>query len=220
MPATCRARRARSRCWRSYRKQQAVPPAARRRRSWTFAGFRARRSSTAWQPTWASRPKELGRGLGGAARRSARSTSTRRPTLTRDRSVHAATWSGFRAADERAYEVPAALAARRCGPTRRRASAWLVRPPATQGFGGVLADEMGLGKSVQLITLLLARRRGGARRSAPTLDRVPRVRSCTTGSRSSSGSRPSSTCVPWRARNASACSRGARPSKAAGATCS
>lgn len=85
--------------------------------------------------------------------------------LERDRSF-TRYLEGFRAADERAYEVPASLA-----PVLRPYQAdgfrWLSAR-CDAGFGGILADEMGLGKSVQLISLLLARR-DQARPAGPSL---------------------------------------------------
>ncbi|WP_080797033.1 DEAD/DEAH box helicase [Arabiibacter massiliensis] len=73
---------------------------------------------------------------------------------------------GFRAADERAYDVPSSLAGV-LRPYQAEGFRWLSAR-CDAGFGGVLADEMGLGKSVQLIALLLARR-DEARAVGPSL---------------------------------------------------
>lgn len=62
----------------------------------------------------------------------------------------------FRDVDERNYEVPDALAPV-LRPYQTEGFRWLSAR-CDAGFGGILADEMGLGKSVQLISLLLARR--------------------------------------------------------------
>ena len=85
--------------------------------------------------------------------------------LARDRSFTRYV-EGFRAADERAYDVPPALAGV-LRPYQAEGFRWLSAR-CDAGFGGVLADEMGLGKSVQLITLLLARREE-ARTVGPSL---------------------------------------------------
>ena len=65
----------------------------------------------------------------------------------------------FRSVDAEAYEPPASLAGR-LRPYQTAGFRWLSAL-ADMGFGGVLADEMGLGKSVQVISLLLARRGRG-----------------------------------------------------------
>lgn len=85
--------------------------------------------------------------------------------LERDRSF-VRYLEGFRAADERAYEVPASLASV-LRPYQADGFRWLSAR-CDAGFGGILADEMGLGKSVQLISLLLARR-DQARAAGPSL---------------------------------------------------
>ncbi len=64
--------------------------------------------------------------------------------------------TGFRAVNEADYEVPAEVADI-LRPYQADGVRWLSAR-CDAGFGGVLADEMGLGKSVQLISLLLARR--------------------------------------------------------------
>ena len=65
----------------------------------------------------------------------------------------------FRTVDADAYEPPAALA-ERLRPYQVAGFKWLSAL-FDMGFGGILADEMGLGKSVQVISLLLARRGRG-----------------------------------------------------------
>lgn len=65
----------------------------------------------------------------------------------------------FHSVDAEAYEPPASLAGR-LRPYQTAGFRWLSAL-ADMGFGGVLADEMGLGKSVQVISLLLARRGRG-----------------------------------------------------------
>ena len=65
----------------------------------------------------------------------------------------------FRAVNEADYEVPASLRDV-LRPYQAEGFRWLSAR-CDAGFGGVLADEMGLGKSVQLISLLLARRDEG-----------------------------------------------------------
>ena len=85
--------------------------------------------------------------------------------LARDRSFTRYV-EGFRATDERTYDVPPALADV-LRPYQAEGFRWLSAR-CDAGFGGVLADEMGLGKSVQIITLLLARREQ-ARTVGPSL---------------------------------------------------
>ena len=65
----------------------------------------------------------------------------------------------FRSVDVGAYEPPASLADR-LRPYQVAGFKWLSAL-FDMGFGGILADEMGLGKSVQVISLLLARRGRG-----------------------------------------------------------
>ena len=55
--------------------------------------------------------------------------------------------------------------------------------PVGQGFGGILADEMGLGKSVQLLSLIEARKETVRHSSSA------RHRSSTTGPRNARNSR-------------------------------
>lgn len=66
----------------------------------------------------------------------------------------------FRSVDPSCYEPPACLASV-LRPYQVSGYQWLSAL-VDMGFGGILADEMGLGKSVQLISLLLARRGRGA----------------------------------------------------------
>lgn len=75
--------------------------------------------------------------------------------LERDRSFTRYVES-FRHVDERSYHVPDSLADT-LRPYQAEGFRWLSAR-CDAGFGGILADEMGLGKSVQLISLLLARR--------------------------------------------------------------
>lgn len=71
----------------------------------------------------------------------------------------AACLEGFRSVDPSVYEPPAELAdqMRAYQVTGFRWLSALV----DMGFGGILADEMGLGKSLQIISLLVARRGSG-----------------------------------------------------------
>ncbi len=71
----------------------------------------------------------------------------------------------FKAVNEANYEVPASLQGV-LRPYQKAGYRWLSAR-CDAGFGGVLADEMGLGKSLQLISLLLARRDQSA--GAPSL---------------------------------------------------
>ena len=75
--------------------------------------------------------------------------------LNRDRSF-SSYLDNFRAADESTYQVPSQLEGV-LRPYQAEGFRWLSAR-CDAGFGGVLADEMGLGKSVQLISLLLARK--------------------------------------------------------------
>ncbi len=85
--------------------------------------------------------------------------------LDRDRSFEDYL-ANFRRVNEADYEIPSQLASV-LRPYQAEGFRWLsARTDA--GFGGVLADEMGLGKSVQLISLLLARR-DEARRTGPSI---------------------------------------------------
>ncbi len=63
---------------------------------------------------------------------------------------------GFRSVDPGVYDPPESLA-HVLRPYQVTGFRWLSSL-VDMGFGGILADEMGLGKSVQLISLLLARR--------------------------------------------------------------
>ena len=72
----------------------------------------------------------------------------------------------FRSVDPTVYDAPASLAGV-LRPYQLEGFQWLSAL-VDMGFGGILADEMGLGKSVQLISLLVARRQE-ARRVGPTL---------------------------------------------------
>lgn len=65
----------------------------------------------------------------------------------------------FRSHDPADYEPPASLAGL-LRPYQAEGFGWLSAL-CDMGFGGILADEMGLGKSLQLISLLLARRGRG-----------------------------------------------------------
>ena len=67
--------------------------------------------------------------------------------------------AGFRSVDPAGYEPPASIAPR-LRPYQVAGFQWLSAL-CDMGFGGVLADEMGLGKSVQMISLLVARRGRG-----------------------------------------------------------
>ncbi len=73
---------------------------------------------------------------------------------------------GFRSVDPTVYLPPASLADV-LRPYQVEGYQWLSSL-IDMGFGGILADEMGLGKSVQLISLLLARRQE-ARQVGPSL---------------------------------------------------
>lgn len=72
----------------------------------------------------------------------------------------------FRSVDEQGYTPPAQLSSV-LRPYQEEGFRWLSAR-CDAGFGGILADEMGLGKSLQLISLLLARR-DEARRVGPSL---------------------------------------------------
>ena len=85
--------------------------------------------------------------------------------LERDRSFTRYV-EGFRHIDESAYELPGSLAGT-MRPYQEEGFRWLSAR-CDAGFGGILADEMGLGKSLQLISLLLARR-DEARATGPSL---------------------------------------------------
>ncbi len=74
--------------------------------------------------------------------------------------------AGFEAVDPEAYRVPPTLEGV-LRPYQKTGFRWLSSL-TDMGFGGILADEMGLGKSVQLISLLLARREE-ARGEGPSL---------------------------------------------------
>ncbi len=65
----------------------------------------------------------------------------------------------FRSVDAEAYEPPASLS-QRLRPYQLVGFRWLSAL-MDMGFGGILADEMGLGKSIQVISVLLARRGRG-----------------------------------------------------------
>lgn len=65
----------------------------------------------------------------------------------------------FRSVDPSHYQLPASLRGS-LRPYQVAGFQWLSAL-CDMGFGGILADEMGLGKSVQLISLLLARRGSG-----------------------------------------------------------
>lgn len=65
----------------------------------------------------------------------------------------------FRSVDAEAYQPPESLS-ERLRPYQVTGFKWLSAL-MDMGFGGILADEMGLGKSVQMISLLLARRGRG-----------------------------------------------------------
>lgn len=71
----------------------------------------------------------------------------------------AASVEGFRSVDPSVYEPPAELA-ERLRPYQVGGYQWLSAL-FDMGFGGILADEMGLGKSVQVISVMLARRGQG-----------------------------------------------------------
>lgn len=75
--------------------------------------------------------------------------------LDRDRSFTRYV-ENFRTTNEHDYEAPASLA-NTLRPYQIEGFRWLAAR-CDAGFGGILADEMGLGKSIQLISLLLARR--------------------------------------------------------------
>ena len=89
--------------------------------------------------------------------------------LNRDRSF-TDYLDNFRAADERDYDVPPELSGV-LRPYQEEGFRWLSAR-CDAGFGGVLADEMGLGKSIQLISLLLARK-DEARKVGPSLIACP-----------------------------------------------
>ena len=78
--------------------------------------------------------------------------------LDRDRSFEDYL-ANFKRVNEADYELPASLAGV-MRPYQAEGFRWLSAR-CDAGFGGVLADEMGLGKSLQLISLLLARRAEG-----------------------------------------------------------
>ncbi len=65
----------------------------------------------------------------------------------------------FHAVDPSVYEPPASVAPI-LRPYQKAGFQWLSAL-CDMGFGGILADEMGLGKSLQMISLLLARREEG-----------------------------------------------------------
>ena len=71
----------------------------------------------------------------------------------------AACLEDLRSVDPASYDPPAPLA-ERLRPYQAEGFRWLSAL-VDMGFGGILADEMGLGKSVQVISLLLARRGHG-----------------------------------------------------------
>ena len=85
--------------------------------------------------------------------------------LDRDRSFKSYV-DNFRSVDEQSYTPPAQLSSV-LRPYQEEGFRWLSAR-CDAGFGGILADEMGLGKSLQLISLLLARR-DEARRVGPSL---------------------------------------------------
>ena len=85
--------------------------------------------------------------------------------LDRDRSFKNYV-DNFRSVDEQSYTPPAQLSSV-LRPYQEEGFRWLSAR-CDAGFGGILADEMGLGKSLQLISLLLARR-DEARRVGPSL---------------------------------------------------
>ncbi len=85
--------------------------------------------------------------------------------LDRDRSFEDYL-ANFKRVNEADYELPVQLA-KILRPYQAEGFRWLSAR-CDAGFGGVLADEMGLGKSVQLISLLLARRAEG-REVGPSL---------------------------------------------------
>lgn len=83
--------------------------------------------------------------------------------------------------DPKRYEVPERLKAV-LRPYQVEGFQWLSTL-WDKGFGGILADEMGLGKSVQLLSLIEARKGADRRLSSA------RHRSSTTGPRNARNSR-------------------------------
>lgn len=76
----------------------------------------------------------------------------------------------FHSVDEQAYRIPESLVGT-LRPYQVEGFRWL-NTLCDMGFSGILADEMGLGKSIQLISLLLARR-DEAREVGPSLITCP-----------------------------------------------
>ena len=144
----CRACRP---CWPATARRSATTACAAAR-SWTSRTSTCR-SLTGWRPIWASRRKNLQRGV-------VELPSFRAFYLDEERNLHrdrsfTQYLENFHRVNETNYSVPEGLTAT-LRPYQVEGFRWLsARVDA--GFGGILADEMGLGKSVQLISLLVAR---------------------------------------------------------------